>query len=76
MKKLAPKPLFTLTSVDLTSATWQKLERHLRERLASNRRRNDTDLDPAETAKLRGRNLEITHLLALNPDSGREDMAE
>lgn len=75
VKPVKPAPPFELTEQELRSALWLKLEAHMRERLASNRKRNDGDLDAAETAKTRGRNLELRHLLALNPNSGPEDTA-
>jgi hypothetical protein len=55
----------TLTPQDLQSATWRKLEAHLIERLSTLRAQNDGELDPLQTARLRGRIAATKELLAL-----------
>lgn len=50
---------------DFQSRTWERMEAHLRERLAELREENDTRLDDVKTATLRGRIAEIKELLAL-----------
>ncbi len=47
---------------------WMRLEKHLRERLAELRARNDADNDPVQTARLRGRIAELKDLLAAAED--------
>lgn len=55
-----------LNSVDTTSATWQKLRRHLVDRLQNLREENDSlKLSEAETAAKRGRIAEIVEMLSL-----------
>jgi hypothetical protein len=53
-----------LTTFERDTPRWKKLERHLHARLDEARRRNEADLNPVETAKLRGRILELKGLLA------------
>lgn len=53
-----------LTEADLASALWLKLRLHLEARLDQHRRKNDNDLDPISTARLRGATAEIKTLLA------------
>ena len=50
------------------TALWQKLESHLSGRLADLRTANDGDLDPIQTARLRGRIVELRSLLDLSKD--------
>ncbi len=56
--------MFELTNIERESALWKKLELHLLLRLEEARRRNEADLNEVETAKLRGRILELKALLA------------
>jgi len=59
---------FRLTDIDRNTPLWLALRAHLERRLESQRAKNDTDLSPDETAKVRGRIAEIKALLALeNP---------
>lgn len=61
-----PEPRFELTPAEWQTAVWQKLEAHLRERLASYRRKNDAPtLSESETALNRGRIAELKHLIGL-----------
>lgn len=63
-----------LTQVEARSAVWQKLRSHLIERLDEHRRKNDTELDPIQTARLRGRCAEIKALLELDaPDAPHQE---
>lgn len=55
----------TLTDLERQSALWQKLAAHLSERLDAQRARNDGELSPEETHKLRGRIAQIKEILAL-----------
>lgn len=54
-----------LTRDDLNSATWQRLETHLRARLASLREQNDHDAADVATYRRRGAIAEVKDLLAL-----------
>lgn len=59
---------FRLTDIDRNTPLWLALRAYLERRLESQRAKNDTDLSPDETAKVRGRIAEIKALLALeNP---------
>lgn len=63
-----PEQPFALSREDIGSVTWRRLQEHMAAQLVKLRRRNDTDLDPTATAKLRGEIKTYTHLLALaNP---------
>jgi hypothetical protein len=63
-----PEAPFALSREDLGSVTWRRLQEHMEAQLVKLRRRNDTDLDPTATAKVRGEIKSYTHLLALaNP---------
>mgnify|MGYP001574846979 FL=1 len=62
-----------LTEIEKHSAVWQKIMKHLEERLSSLRARNDNDLDERRTARLRGRLAEIKHLLALDQPRPQTD---
>ncbi len=53
-----------LTDAELVSGMWMKMRMHLQARLDLLRRQNDSNLDPAETADVRGRIAEIKNLLA------------
>jgi hypothetical protein len=53
-----------LTEADLASALWLKIKQHLEARLDQHRRKNDNDLDPIATARLRGAIAEVKTLLA------------
>lgn len=61
-----PKPAFTLTRDERLSPLWRKLSAHMNEQLDTLRRDNDTDREPTETARLRGRIATYKALLALN----------
>jgi len=54
-----------LTETEVHSALWTKLKEHMESRLAEHRRKNDGDLDPTKTARMRGRIDELKVLLAL-----------
>ena len=60
-----PEPRFELTTSEQSTAVWQKLEAHLRERLAGKRKANDAYHSEAATADLRGRIAELKHLIGL-----------
>lgn len=60
-----------LSDGEINSALWKKLEQYLNDQLASKRRANDADLDPAKTAHTRGQIACLKNLLAL----GRRDQA-
>jgi len=53
-----------LTDAELVSGMWMKMRTHLQARLDLLRRQNDGNLDPTDTADVRGRIAEIKHLLA------------
>ena len=66
--------MFKLTNFERDTPLWKKLERHLLDRVEEARRRIEADLNDIETAKLRGRILELKALLAqANPDPAEED---
>ena len=50
------------------SALWLKLEAHINGRLVDLRTSNDADLDPIQTARLRGRIAAFRELLSLSQD--------
>ncbi len=54
-----------LNDTERNSAPWQKVKAELESRLDLFRRKNDSNLDAEQTAKLRGRIAEIKNLLAL-----------
>lgn len=54
---------FKLAASDVASNTWAKLERRLLERLQMLRSENDSPLDAAATATVRGRIAELKLLL-------------
>lgn len=59
---------FRLTDADKNTPLWLALRAHLERRRDSLRAKNDTNLSPEETAKVRGQIAEIKALLALeNP---------
>lgn len=62
-----------LDAIETRSAVWLKLRAHLEERLAVMRSRNDGDLSPEETCRLRGRIAQAKEILDLgkpDPDDG------
>lgn len=58
----------TLSDFERHSALWQKISKHLDERVQVLRARNDGDLDNIETAKLRGRIAAIKEIIALGEE--------
>lgn len=62
---MSDKP-FRLAPADLVSPTWHKLKKHMEARLQTLRTKNDMDMDPIATAKLRGEIRAIKNLLALS----------
>lgn len=54
-----------LNQHDLQSAAWAKLRKHMEARLQALRIKNDTDLDPVATARVRGEIKNLKNLLAL-----------
>jgi hypothetical protein len=54
-----------LTTHELASPVWVKLKKHMEARLQSLRLRNESDLDPIATAKVRGESRGLKNLLAL-----------
>lgn len=68
------EPDFKLTQAEIYSATWTRLREHLEERLAGYRIKNDSNLTPEETIKLRGRIAEIKYLLGIaDPTTNESD---
>lgn len=53
-----------LSDLEKQSAAWTKVKRHIEQRIEDLRRKNDGDLDPDDTARLRGRIAELKNLLA------------
>ncbi|MGH8430422.1 MAG: hypothetical protein ACREUF_08470 [Solimonas sp.] len=69
-------PALLLSHNDRNSPAWVKLRKHMEARLQSLRARNDNDLDPIATAKLRGECRVLKNLLALgkpDPAMGADD---
>lgn len=56
------------TIQDTQNPLWVRLKPHLEARLAYLRSQNDSDLDPVETSKLRGRIAEVRAMLSLDKD--------
>jgi hypothetical protein len=54
-----------LSAMDVQSQTWLKLKAHIEARINSLRAKNDGDLDPIATAKLRGSLRALSNLLTL-----------
>lgn len=54
-----------LSDGERMSALWRKLEQHLTDRLATLRARNDGNLPPDETAKVRGQIAEVKSFLEI-----------
>jgi aminoglycoside phosphotransferase (APT) family kinase protein len=67
---ITEQPEFRLDRVDLTSQTWSKLKKHLQATQHKLRvRLEEPNLDPMQTALLRGELRRIRNLLALDsPD--------
>ena len=61
---------FTLSTVERTSSLWIKLEQFMAERLDKAHARNEQNLPPEETAKIRGEIAALKALMRL----GREPM--
>jgi len=53
---------------EINSSTWAKVEAHIKERLETLRASNDADLDPIQTALLRGRIRELKVMADLSKD--------
>ena len=59
---------------DLGTGTWDRLREDMEARLSSLRKRNDADLDPVETAGIRGQIRELNYWLSLQPHSPPAEM--
>lgn len=55
-----------LRPADFTTDTWDRLMADMRARQDALRRQNDGDLDPVETAVLRGRLRELSYWLRMS----------
>lgn len=63
--------------LEFESATWKTIETWAKDRIERARLRNDGDLDPASTAKVRGEIKALKDLLALAkpaPDPGTDEL--
>lgn len=58
-----------LTKEERESALWLRIKAEYEDRLATQRKRNDSDLSDTETAKTRGRISEIKNLLAAGEET-------
>ena len=58
-----------LSPSDRQSAVWQKLKPYLDAQLEALRRKNDADLAPEKTQRLRGRIAAVKDLLSLGTDT-------
>ena len=56
---------FKLAAHERTSPVWQRLERHMQDRLATLRIQNDASATPERTADIRGRIAMLKELLSL-----------
>lgn len=56
---------FKLEPHDRTNPMWQRIERHMVERLDALRRQNDATTTPERTEHIRGRIAQLKELLAL-----------
>lgn len=65
---IAPKPSLKLTKDERNSRLFTKLMEHWSDRLQSLRTQNDGDIDPTNTAKLRGRIAELKFNLSLDKE--------
>lgn len=65
-----------LNQTERDSALWKKLQAHFEARLATLRARNDAELDPVKTARLRGRIAELKTTLLLAQDGPTKPSAE
>ena len=63
-----PKQRLTLTRDEKESKLWKRLLEHCESRLQTLRMQNDGDKSEIETAKLRGRILEVKAFLGLDKD--------
>lgn len=54
---------FRLTEIERVSSLWTRIRTHLEERLRILREKNDTPLDPIETARVRGEIKAVKQLL-------------
>lgn len=59
--------------IDFASLTWKAIVERAEQRLDTLRARNDGELDPIATAKLRGRIQELKELLALQAPAHATD---
>lgn len=55
---------FKLTELESQSALWQKIEKELKARLQMLREKNDNDMEPLDTARIRGEIKTIKAMLA------------
>lgn len=66
---MADEAPFMLAQSDRQSQTWLKLKGHLEEKLKNLRGQNDGDLDPIQTAHIRGQIKFAKGLWALGEDA-------
>lgn len=59
---------FHLTKSERDAPVWHRLMRHLEEKRAELRAKNDGDLDAIKTANMRGQIAQISAILDLNKD--------
>lgn len=57
-----------ITELERSSAVWQKLKPYYEARLASLRAKNDGNLTPEQTQRLRGQIAEVRGILSLGTD--------
>ena len=66
----------TLSDYERHHALWKKISDHLTEQVRVLRARNDGDLDPIETARLRGRISAYKEIIALGDEPGPITLAD
>lgn len=69
--------MFQLEPHERENALWKKLKGQMEDRLDAERKKNDANRDPIETANIRGRIAVLKYFLALdNPGPSSESSAE
>ena len=66
----------TLSDYERHHALWKKISDHLAEQVRVLRAKNDGDLDPIETARLRGRISAYKEIIALGDEPGPITLAD
>lgn len=65
---LEPPPPFQLSAGERSTPLWQRIQFELRAKLADLREQNDSQLDPLQTANLRGQIQTLKSILDLGSE--------